>query len=91
MIIILIGLLLLKFLMEIIQVLILLLNYKNKLRSSTNFRLLNLFNVVYNSKNNNLTISIVDDRFTFKILTPDDLKTGLNNTFLQDYNKQRPN
>ena len=67
------------------------LELQNKLRSETNFRLLNLFNVVYNSKNNNLTISIVDNRYRFKILTPDDLKTGLNNWFLQDYNKQRPN
>ena len=50
----------------------------NKIRIATVFRLLNLFNVNYNSKNNNLTISVTDDRFTFKILTPDDLKTMLN-------------
>ena len=67
------------------------LELQNKIRIATNFRLLNLFNVNYNSKNNNLTISVSDDRFTFKILTPDDLKTGLNNTFYQDYNKSQTN
>ena len=63
---------------------------QNKIRAATNFRVLNLFNVSYNSKNNNLTIAITDDRYTFKILTPDDLKTMLNNKSDQDYNIQKP-
>ena len=67
------------------------LELQNKIRIATNPRLLNLFNVNYNSKNNNLTISVTDDRFTFKILTPDDLKTMLNNKFYQDYDTQKPN
>ena len=58
------------------------LELQNKIRIATNPRLLNLFNVNYNSKNNNLTISITNDLYTFKILTPDDLKTELNNRFL---------
>ena len=67
------------------------LELQNKLRAATNPRVLNLFNVSYNSKNNNLTIAITDAYYTFKILTPDDLKTMLNNKFLQDYNIQKPN
>jgi len=68
------------------------LELQNKLRAATNNAIVvNLFNVSYNSKNNNLTISITNDLYTFKILTPDDLKTGLNNTFLQNYDKQKPN
>jgi hypothetical protein len=39
---------------------------QSKIRAATNFRIYNLFNVNYNSKNNNLTISITDNRFTFK-------------------------
>ncbi len=68
------------------------LELQNKLRAATNNAIVvNLFNVSYNSKNNNLTISITNDLYTFKILTTDDLKTSLNNTFLQNYDKQKPN
>ena len=45
------------------------LELQNKLRDATNPRVLNLFNVSYNSKNNNLTIAITDAYYTFKINT----------------------
>ena len=67
------------------------LELQNKIRIATNVIIFNLFNVVYYTKRNNIKITVADNEFTFKILTPDDLKTGLNNTFLQNYNKSQTN
>ena len=50
-----------------------------------------MFSVSYNSKNNNITISIAYSGYSFKILTPNDLKTSLNNTFYELYDKSQPN
>ena len=49
------------------------LELQNKLRTATNSVQSNMFNVSYNSKNNNLTIAITYANYTFNILTPDDL------------------
>ena len=67
------------------------LELQSKIRAFTNVIIYNLFNVVYYPKINNIKITVADNEFTFKILTPDDLKTGLNNTFLQNYNKSQTN
>ena len=64
---------------------------QNKLRAATNALSVNLFNVSYNFKNNNITISMPYSGYSFKILTPLDLTTSLNNTFISLYDKSNPN
>ena len=50
-----------------------------------------MFSVSYNFKNNNITISVSFSGYPFKILTPNGLKTSLNNTFYELYDKSQPN
>ena len=52
----------------------------------------NLFSCAYSSKTNTVVISIIPGTsLTFKILTPEDLKTKLNNAFNVSYNVNKPN
>ena len=60
---------------------------QNKLRAVKNSLNTNMFGVSYNFKNNNITISMAYSGFSFKILTPNDLKTSLNNAFYELYDK----
>lgn len=64
---------------------------QNKMRTATAPIQTNLFNVYYNAKNNNLTISITFSGYKFQVLTPNDLKTALNGNFYATYNKSKPN
>ena len=64
---------------------------QNKLRAATNSLNTNMFNVSYNFKNNHLTISMAYSGYSFKFLTPNDLKTNLNNEFYLVYDKSQPN
>ena len=64
---------------------------QTKMRAVTNAISVNLFNVTYNVKNNNLTIAMPYSGYSFKILTPNDLSTGLNNTFISLYDKSNTN
>jgi len=64
---------------------------QNKIRTATNSLHTNLFNVYYNVKNNNITISITYSGLTFQVLTPNDLKTALNTNFVASYDKSKPN
>ena len=50
-----------------------------------------MFSVSYNINNNYLTISTGFAGYSYKILTPNDLTTGLNNTFISLYDKTKPN
>ena len=64
---------------------------QTKLRATTNALSVNLFNVSYDFKNNTITISMPYSGYSFKILTPLDLTTSLNNTFISLYDKSKPN
>jgi len=64
---------------------------QNKLRTTASPIQTNLFNCSYNVKNNNATISITFSNYKFQILTPNDLKTGLNGKFYATYDKSQPN
>ena len=64
---------------------------QNKIRTATNSINTNMFSVSYNIRNNYLTISTGFSGYSFKILTPKDLTTGLNNTFISLYDKTNPN
>ena len=63
---------------------------QTKMRAATNAISVNLFNVSYDIKNNNLTIAMPYSGYSFKILTPLDLKTSLNNAFVPLYDKSNP-
>ena len=64
---------------------------QNKIRTATNSINTNMFSVSYNIRNNYLTISTGFSGYSYKILTPKDLTTGLNNTFISLYDKTNPN
>ena len=64
---------------------------QTKMRAVTNPLSVNLFNVSYNIKNNNITIAMPYSGYSFKILTPLDLSTSLNNTFMSLYDKTNTN
>ena len=64
---------------------------QTKMRAVTNALSVNLFNVSYNFKNNTITIAMPYSGYSFKILTPLDLTTSLNNTFIPLYDKSKPN
>ena len=64
---------------------------QNKIRTATNSINTNMFSVSYNINNNYLTISTGFAGYSYKILTPNDLTTGLNNTFISLYDKTKPN
>ena len=49
---------------------------QTKMRAVTNALFVNLFNVIYNNKNNNITIAMPYSGYSFKILTPLDLSTS---------------
>ena len=63
---------------------------QNKLRTAAAPIHTNMFNVYNNVKNNNITISITYAGYTFQVLTPNDLKTGLNGAFYATYDKSKP-
>ena len=62
---------------------------QNKIRANTNPLNTNMFSVSYNIRNNYLTITTAYTGYSFKILTPKDLETNLNNTFLYHMIKQK--
>lgn len=64
---------------------------QNRIRTATSGLHTNLFNCYFNNKLNVITISITFAGYTFQILTPNDLKTGLNGDFVSTYDKSQPN
>ena len=64
---------------------------QTKMRAVTNALSVNLFNVSYDFKNNTITIAMPYSGYSFKILTPLDLTTSLNNAFIPLYDKSKPN
>ena len=64
---------------------------QNKIRAATNSLNNNMFGVSFNIRNNYLTITTAYTGYSFKILTPKDLETSLNNAFISLYDKSRTN